>query len=361
MDGLSGSNNLGQRMFRISLIAVAAIGAILASTLHSRAQADICARMQGRLDRLTNDVSIDDYEFNLRRDRIEAALDANNCPVSDYQYRDLPLLDEVEPGSREVLGGQSDPVEPGMNLAPTYGGQFQTLCVRTCDGYYFPLTYETGAENFQRDQAQCQAQCPGAELFYKNTGDEKPESMISLSGQAYKDMPNAFKFRKAGANATPQCTCQKTAGNYSTMGDPRQLAKGTPEPSAAAKPIEPAKQLPAIEPAKPEQPARAKIEPSPSVIKPAEPAKQAIIEPAKPAPANAEPIAPAAAKPATEPSSIIQLGEPVPAKTKAPLPQPLSEDKPIDPNRKVRVVGPTFLPDQAGAANPPAPVQKSNQ
>ncbi|MGH6860104.1 MAG: DUF2865 domain-containing protein, partial [Phyllobacterium sp.] len=263
---------------------------------------------------------------------IEAALDANNCPVRNYQYRELPRLGESEPDSYEVLGDQPDPSEPPMSTAPAYGGPYQTVCVRACDGYYFPLSYETSAENFPRDQAQCQSQCPGADLFYKETGDDDPQSMVSLSGKAYKDTPNAFKFRNVGANATPQCSCQTTAGNYTTMGNPRDLAKQPQNPAELAPPGEPAP---------------VETEPLPPATAPA-----ATLE---------KPDQPAKAPPATEkPSSIQQMGQSAPSGTEAPLPKPLSGDRPIDPNRKVRVVGPTFLPDQAGAINLRAPDPKSN-
>ncbi|EJN03859.1 DUF2865 domain-containing protein [Phyllobacterium sp. YR531] len=356
-------------MLRTPLIILAAFAALLAATGLSRAQSDNCARMQSRLDRLNNDPTLDEYEFNLRRDRIEAALDANNCPINDYQYRDLPRLDEEEPGSYEIYGGREpQSVGPGSIPVPIEGGQYQTMCVRTCDGYYFPLTYETGAENFPRDQAQCQAQCPGAQLFFKPTGEERPEAMISLGGQAYRDMPNAFKFRKAGANGTPQCTCQKTAGNFSTMGNPRELAKQPPKPVSPPAPAQPATpKTPSIIAVDPQQPAVTKQEPLPTAPAPTEPAKPPVVEPAKPAvtePAKpkeqpvqtkAEPALPAP-KAEEKPSSIIELGKP--AAAEAPLPKPLSEDKPIDPNRKVRVVGPTFLPDQGGATDPQAQDRK---
>ncbi|MHC1548675.1 DUF2865 domain-containing protein [Phyllobacterium sp. K27] len=316
-------------MIRTFLLILAASGALFAGTDLSYAQSDTCARMQSRLDRLNNDLTLDDYEFNLRRDRIEAALDANNCPIKDFQYRDLPRLDEEEPGSYEIYGGREpQPVGPGSIPVPIEGGQFQTMCVRTCDGYYFPLTYQTGAENFPRDQAQCQAQCPGAQLFFKPTGEERPEAMVSLAGQAYRDMPNAFKFRKAGANGTPQCTCQKTAGNFSTMGDPRELAKQPPKP-ASPPVVRPAPQAPAIVPQ----------EPLPAATPPVNPA---LTEPEKP---NETPV-----QTKVEPSASPT--KPAAKANEAPLPKPLSEDKPIDPNRKVRVVGPTFLPDQEAAKDP---------
>ncbi|CAN7392738.1 DUF2865 domain-containing protein [Phyllobacterium sp. LjRoot231] len=311
---------LGRRMYRTFQIAFITAAAILAATQLSSGNSNICARMQDRLDELNRNADVDDFELTLRRDRVEAALDANDCPVVDDRVHEEPRRDTARPQPYEVLGKEPEPVEPEMSTAPVYGGRYQTLCVRTCDGYYFPLSYETGAENFSRDQAQCQSQCPGAKLYYQPTDNPNPERMTSLSGEDYKDLPNAFKFRKVGANATPQCGCQRSAANFSTLGNPAAAT------SATGKPGEPAK----------------------------------IIEPVKPVETKVEPAVPAP-QPAEKPSSIIQLGEPAPAKTEAPLPQPLSGDKPIDPNRKVRVVGPTFLPDQEGAINLRAPDQKTAQ
>ncbi|MEK1891452.1 MAG: DUF2865 domain-containing protein [Phyllobacterium sp.] len=347
-------------MYRTIQSAVIAVAAILATAQLSHANSDNCARMQERLDQLNNSANIDDYELQLRRDRVEAALDANDCPIvdspihdqprydtplrdepipdypvretpqRDYPVRDEPRRATAEP-SYEIYGSEPEPVEPEMSTAPAYGGRYQTLCVRSCDGYYFPISYDTGAENFSRDQAQCQSQCPGAKLFYRPTDNQDAGAMISLRGDAYKTMPNAFKFRKVGANATPQCSCQKAAGDFKTLGDPKDVARTAPTPKTTA--------------AKPEG------------ARPAEPTKPAAAQSQE---AKAEPAVPAS-EPATQASSIIQLGEPETKKTEVEKPKPLTEDKPIDPNRKVRVVGPTFLPDQEGAINLQAPDQKSAQ
>ena len=311
---------LGRCMNRIFQIAFIAAAAILAATQFSSANSDICARMFDRLDELNRNADVDDFELSLRRDRVEAALDANNCSAIDERVPEAPQHEAARSQPYEVLGKEPEPIDPELSTAPVYGGRYQTLCVRTCDGYYFPLSYETGAENFSRDQAQCQSQCPGAKLYYQPTDNPNPERMTSLAGQDYKDMPNAFKFRRLGANGTPQCGCQRSAANFSTLGNPTEAT------SATGKPGEPAK----------------------------------VIEPVKPVETKVEPTMPVS-QPTENLSSIIQLGEPAPAKTEAPLPQPLSDDKPIDPNRKVRVVGPTFLPDQEGAVNLRAPDQKTAQ
>lgn len=343
-------------MKRFIHFAALAMGVLLVSTQLSAAKSDVCSRMEERLHELDNDFVTDEYELNLRRDRVEAAMDANNCAASYEPDRDV-LPRDIEPRRRpyETLGSQRpEESEPLESTAPVYGGQYQTLCVRTCDGYYFPISYATGAENFGRDEAQCQAQCPGAKLFYHSTNGETVDQMISLRGQAYTDMPNAFKFRKVGANGTPQCSCQRTAGNYTTLGNPKEIARQPAATAPATKPA-PAQTQPPLKPAEPIKPVEpVKAEPLPS----AEPAKNPEPnKPAAPAEAKVEPAAPAAA-PEKKPSSIIQLGTPAMPKVEAEQPKPLSPDKPIDPNRKVRVVGPTFLPDQEGAVNLRAPDQK---
>lgn len=62
---------------------------------------------------------------------------------------------------------------------------YRTLCVRACDGYYFPVSFSTLPSNFSHDTQQCQSQCAApAELFvYRNPGEEA-EQMVSIDGRA---------------------------------------------------------------------------------------------------------------------------------------------------------------------------------
>lgn len=124
-------------MKRFIHFAALAMGTLLLSTQLAAAQSDVCSRMEQRLRELDNDFVTDEYELNLRRDRVEAAMDANNCSASYEPDREV-LPREVEPRDGEprrrpyeVLGGQR-PLEnePLESTAPVYGGQYQTLCVR---------------------------------------------------------------------------------------------------------------------------------------------------------------------------------------------------------------------------------------
>ena len=83
------------------------------------------------------------------------------------------------------------------------GGTYRTLCVRTCDGYYFPISNSTTKGNFFRDQAKCKSTCGGeSRLFTTPTSmsvkpKESVEAMVDLNGMAYTRLPAAFKYRKA--------------------------------------------------------------------------------------------------------------------------------------------------------------------
>ena len=44
-------------------------------------------------------------------------------------------------------------------------GTFRTLCVRTCDGFYFPISYATTPARFAEDERTCQRLCPAATVL----------------------------------------------------------------------------------------------------------------------------------------------------------------------------------------------------
>ena len=93
---------------------------------------------------------------------------------------------------------------------PVAGGT-RTLCVRVCDGYYFPIEFNAASSRFDTDAAACQsmyAQDGQAELFVQANGDDVADA-TSLSGQRYGDQPYAFAYRQDYA---PACVAQLHAG-----------------------------------------------------------------------------------------------------------------------------------------------------
>jgi hypothetical protein len=92
-------------------------------------------------------------------------------------------------------------------------GTFRTLCVRTCDGYYFPISFSTTRQQFANDAQTCSAMCPGAaaELYVHANPGGSPQDMVSLTNQPYSSLDTAFRYR---TNLDPSCSC-KPAGGYS--------------------------------------------------------------------------------------------------------------------------------------------------
>lgn len=88
-------------------------------------------------------------------------------------------------------------------------GSYRTLCVRTCDGYYFPVSNASSPADFDRDQSNCRSSCPGAEVqLYYNRPDRDADAMRSaLSGQPYTDLPTAWLYRQPGTPSPAGCTC----------------------------------------------------------------------------------------------------------------------------------------------------------
>ena len=76
-------------------------------------------------------------------------------------------------------------------------GQYRTLCVRMCDGYYWPISHTATRGNFYRDANICRASCgEDARLFYHSNKDGDVGEMVDLTGRAYTKLATAFRYRK---------------------------------------------------------------------------------------------------------------------------------------------------------------------
>lgn len=87
----------------------------------------------------------------------------------------------------------------------TAHGGSQAVCVRTCDGGFFPLPLSS-RHSADSLTDMCQALCPGTEVsVYTRNPDLEIKTAVSLHGSPYMDMPNALKFQKS---FDPACTCR---------------------------------------------------------------------------------------------------------------------------------------------------------
>jgi Protein of unknown function (DUF2865) len=136
-----------------------------------------------------------------QRRSVLVALGQNDCGPQYRQYAN------TGPGGffENLFGGGSGNIgtSPDAPLAGTY----RTLCVRSCDGYYFPISYSTVPGKFAEDEQICRRMCPAAEvtLFSHRNPGEDVATAVSGTGRRYAEMPNAFSYRKQ-YNAA--CSCR---------------------------------------------------------------------------------------------------------------------------------------------------------
>lgn len=121
-----------------------------------------------------------------------------------------------------MFGGGYDYIDTPFNPWSTQQTR-RTVCVRTCDGFYWPISFSTTDDYIAQDAIRCHEMCPGTEvaLFsYRNPGEE-PEDMISLSGTPYSSMPYAFRFREE-VDMSCSCETRETVGTIAVTEEGEQ-------------------------------------------------------------------------------------------------------------------------------------------
>jgi Protein of unknown function (DUF2865) len=168
-------------------------------------------RMRSNLDRITMDLQRlrgGDFDRGEQRQSVMVALAQNNCGP---QYRTAA---RAPGGFFDQLFGR-DANEPSADLAnpDAQSGSFRTICVRTCDGFYYPISYATTPARFREDEKACQRMCPAAEvmLFSYRTQGEEVAQATSINGQSYSSLPNAFRYRQEFNSA---CSCKRPGQSW---------------------------------------------------------------------------------------------------------------------------------------------------
>ena len=95
--------------------------------------------------------------------------------------------------------------------APRGGGRL--VCVRACDGYFFPL-HNLPKDGRSSPDAMCRALCPAAETAaYRIPGglDGDITDAVSLRGKPYARLANAFKYQKA---VDQSCSCRQPGQSW---------------------------------------------------------------------------------------------------------------------------------------------------
>jgi hypothetical protein len=154
-----------------------------------------------------------------QRRSVLLALAQNNCGP---QYANAARDANIGRGQGNSQGNfldnlfgnnNNNPGAPSADLGPQ-SGTYRTVCVRSCDGAYFPISFATVPGRFPDDEKTCKALCPAAEanLFsYRNPGEDINQA-VSTNGQPYSSSPNAFRYRQ---EFNPSCSCKAAGQTWS--------------------------------------------------------------------------------------------------------------------------------------------------
>ena len=188
-------------------------------------------------------------DSDIARRRINAALAANRCAEEQDEVlsaaveepethrnilNDLPPISD---GYQDPYGSNTDFTTPDDGFGPhaDYPGSLRTLCVRTCDGAFFPISSNSSPADFQRDAETCQRRCPGTEtaLYYHALATEETSQMVSAAtGEPYADLPSAFVYKTRDLSQPGQCGCSligRTATQQSTPDNGKGVIEVRPQ------------------------------------------------------------------------------------------------------------------------------------
>ena len=183
-------------------------------------------------------------------------------PKPSEDLQEQPLTPDGEtPGTTAKPAPQEKSASPaGEAMA---GGK--AVCVRSCDGAFFPVSYSAGSGRLDQLADLCRALCPNAEttLYTYPVGGEI-EQAVSINGARYMDSPTALRYRKTFDSS---CSCRRRGQSWASALQPAETLLGkadkdvivTPEKAAElSRPKVDAKADPAkADPAKSAKPPKA--------------------------------------------------------------------------------------------------------
>lgn len=135
-------------------------------------------------------------------------------------------LSNYAPSSPKRTSAKSVKISPtpskdgDQDFEESYLTSRTSFCVRTCDGFYFPVG-NADSSGGEAHEAACNRACPGAEtaVYVANAGTQGIDDAVTRRGQAYRSLATAYAYRTQYSQA---CSCNGAPGqarNYSVMSD----------------------------------------------------------------------------------------------------------------------------------------------
>ena len=167
-------------------------------------------------------------------DEIVRELARNNCGATYQQQARRTEQNPFQSLWQEDSGGGGGGLGGSFSNLPY--ATYRTVCVRLCDGYYFPVSFSTLPNHFERDAEVCSSKCaaPTELFYYQNPGGSVEQMVGAQTNTPYTSMKVAFRYRKEYVQG---CSCKPeeyNAGAPATVDGTHQQGAVTPPPASAA-------------------------------------------------------------------------------------------------------------------------------
>jgi hypothetical protein len=178
----------------------------------------VCTPLRAQANALAAQINqIEGGGGGARRAQLLAALDRYGCtgqpPQRGVIYAnpgDPSLFDRLfgDPTLRET----TREIDPDETPRERLGGRM-AICVRTCDGFFFPVNFEGIGARDEYSEV-CASLCPGAEtqVFFMPLGADVDRA-ATRSGQPYMSLPTAKKYQES---RDPACYCKQPGQTWSS-------------------------------------------------------------------------------------------------------------------------------------------------
>ena len=118
-----------------------------------------------------------------------------------------PRFDDQPPTRND----QSQPPSGEGGGVHAHAGSY-AVCVKTCDGSFFPVSYSGAGSRADSLEEVCRALCPNADVaLYSFPFGGTIEEAVSPSGEPYVNLPNASKFERT---YDPNCSCRRKGQSW---------------------------------------------------------------------------------------------------------------------------------------------------
>jgi Protein of unknown function (DUF2865) len=117
---------------------------------------------------------------------------------------ELPPPDEQE----QMIEKSIENEKKGANVS---AGSY-AVCVRTCDGSFFPVSYSGAGSRADSLEEVCRSLCPNADVqLYSFPLGGTIDQAVSTGGERYVDLPNALKFQQSFDST---CSCRRKGESW---------------------------------------------------------------------------------------------------------------------------------------------------